>query len=163
MFCFSAKSLPSSRASTPSSKATFGGALLATPLEAASLAVPLESSRFNRPKGENRTAQGFSPGRAHRKEDRPERAADYRALFPEIRLVESDSMAFRREKHSAQLDANETGPSNITYNISARCLPIPSRTPFQGDFLVRAFRTRLWIAVIFSRIASLSCRLTSPW
>lgn len=48
-----------------------------------------------RPKGENRTAQGFSPGRRPR-ENRPERAAEWRASFPEITFIESDSMAFQK-------------------------------------------------------------------
>jgi hypothetical protein len=43
---------------------------------------------LHRPKDENGTAQDFRP-----KENRPERAVDRRALFPEITLVESDSMA----------------------------------------------------------------------
>jgi hypothetical protein len=49
----------------------------------------------DRPKGENRTAQAFRPGNVP-KEDRPERAADCRALFPKKSFVESKSMAFQK-------------------------------------------------------------------
>ena len=47
-------------------------------------------------KGENRTAQGFSPGNDTQDEIRPERAAECRALFPKISFVKSDSMAFEK-------------------------------------------------------------------
>ena len=48
-----------------------------------------------RPKGENRTAQAFRPGNVP-KENRPERAADYGALFPKKTFVKSKSMAFQK-------------------------------------------------------------------
>jgi hypothetical protein len=40
---------------------------------------------MHRPKGVNRTAQGFSPGNSYPKKNRPERTAEFRALFPTIR------------------------------------------------------------------------------
>ena len=40
---------------------------------------------MHRPKGVNRTAQGFSPGNSYPKKNRPERTAAFRALFPTIR------------------------------------------------------------------------------
>jgi hypothetical protein len=39
---------------------------------------------------------GFSPGKTPPRENRPERAAECRALLPKITFVESDSMAFQK-------------------------------------------------------------------
>jgi hypothetical protein len=55
----------------------------------------LQFGRFCRPKGENRTAQAFRPGNVA-KENRPERAADCRALFPKKTFVNNESMAFQK-------------------------------------------------------------------
>jgi hypothetical protein len=39
---------------------------------------------------------GFSPGKTSPERNRPERAAEYRSLFPKITFVERDSMAFQK-------------------------------------------------------------------
>jgi hypothetical protein len=49
--------------------------------EGSCLQLPLQFAPFYRPKGEKRTAQAFRPGNVP-KRNRPERAADCRALFP---------------------------------------------------------------------------------
>jgi len=55
----------------------------------------LQFGQFYRPKGENRTAQAFRPGKVQI-ENRPERATDWRALSSNKTLLKSKSMAFQK-------------------------------------------------------------------
>ena len=81
------------------------------------------SACFNRLKGDNRTAQGFSPQKDYQK-NRPEAAPT-----DSVGLVEKVAYTIRCERDCA-----------IKYNnnISLRCSSIPIRTPFQGDSFLGA-------------------------
>jgi hypothetical protein len=55
------------------------------------------AGHYGSPEGRKQNSPGLQAWEAVPKENRPERAADYRALFRNITLVDSDEIAFRRE------------------------------------------------------------------
>ena len=70
-----------------------------------------------RPKGKEKTAQGFSPGKAHGKRIALKGRPTTRRISRN-NVFESDSMAFRGEG-CAQLGAKSSGPSNRATTYSS--------------------------------------------
>jgi len=98
---------------------------------------------FQPPEGRTENSPGLQAWEGLRKENRPERAADFRALFSRdsLRQKQLDGISettnlFWYKNLRAQFRAKETRPSNVTTTF---CVPgqSPVRTPFQGDSLVR--------------------------
>jgi hypothetical protein len=98
---------------------------------------------FQPPEGRTENSPGLQAWEGLRKENRPERAADFRALFSRDNLRQkqldgiSETNLFWYKNLRAQFRAKETRPSNVTTTYF--CVPgqSPFRTPLQGDSLVR--------------------------
>ena len=110
---------------------------------------------FQPPEGRRENSPGLQAWEGLRKQNRPERAADFRALFPKGNFVKRDSIAFREltnlfwyKNLRARFGAKQTEPSNVITTYLCVGSQSPVRTPFQGDFVVRVVprpeRFRAW-------------------
>jgi hypothetical protein len=99
---------------------------------------------FQSPEGRTENSPGLEAWEGLRKEDRPERAADFRALFSRDNLrqkqldgISQTTNLFWYKNLRAQLGPRETGPSNVITTYFRVPGQFPVRTPFQGDSVVR--------------------------
>jgi hypothetical protein len=101
-------------------------------------------SVFQSPEGRTENSPGLEAWEGLRKENRPERGAEFGALFSRDNLcqkqldgISETTNLFWYKNLRAQLGAKETRPSNVITTYF--CVPgqSPVRTPFQGDSVVR--------------------------
>ena len=96
-----------------------------------------KSERFFRgyqsPEGRTENSPGLQAWEGLRKENRPERAADLRALFSRDNLrqkrldgtSETTNLFWYKNLRAQLVGAKETGPIKCNNNISLHCRPIP--------------------------------------
>jgi len=92
---------------------------------------------FQSPEGRKQNSPGLQAWEGLRKENRPERAADFRALFQKVTFFKSDSMAFQKQKSASTIRCERDRAIKCNNNISLGWRSIPVRPPFQGDSVVR--------------------------
>ena len=96
---------------------------------------------FQSPEGRTENSPGLEAWEGSRKENRPERAADFRALFSRDILhqdrldgILETTNLFWYKNLRAQLGAKETGPIKCNNNMSVRCGPLPCSDALSGRF-----------------------------
>ena len=99
--------------------------------------APCSLDNLHRPKGENRTAQAFRPGKAYEKKIALKGPPTSGRYAQKVAFVKSDSMAFQKQKSAGTIRCERDWAIKHNNNISLRWQPVPVRPPFQGDSVVR--------------------------
>ena len=104
------------------------------------LATPARAWTFycacpNRPKGEQRIAQAFRPGKAYEKKIALKRRPTFGRYSQKVTFQKATRWHFRNKNLRAQSGARETG-HQMCNNISLGWRSISVRPPFQGDSVV---------------------------